>query len=322
MKARLFSIIKVGISLAFLGLLFYLKKDSIGPITDALKGMDKGALLLSSALYFASIFIFAARLKVLLGGQGFSVRYTETAGLTFIGLFFNNFLPTAIGGDVVKGYYTYKKTGSKLSSVISVFMDRFTGFLSLFTLGSISLIFCYQIIQNKALAWTTIAILLFLLFVLALFLSKKLARIFLPLTGLLARFKIKESVKSGYEAINAYKNKKGVILRAVLISIAAQITCFSVMFVLINGMGKTIPMKMVLLLMPLVSIISMLPSINGLGIRESAIYFLFGPYVGYENAIALSLLWLFMLLSASLVGAISYLFGAQYRPDKNKNLRI
>ena len=94
------------------------------------------------------------------------------------------------------------------------------------------------------------------------------------------------------------------------------------MFVLINGMGKTIPMKMVLLLMPLVSIISMLPSINGLGIRESAIYFLFGPYVGYENAIALSLLWLFMLLSASLVGAISYLFGAQYRPDKNKNLRI
>ena len=70
-------------------------------------------------------------------------------------------------------------------------------------------------------------------------------------------------------------------------------------------------LKIILLFMPLVSVVSMLPSINGLGIREGAIYFLFSPYVGQENAFALSLLWLFMLFLISLIGAITYIIFTQ-----------
>ena len=70
--------------------------------------------------------------------------------------------------------------------------------------------------------------------------------------------------------------------------------------------------------MPIVSVLSMLPSINGLGIRESAILFLFGPYIGYENALALSLLWFFMLFLAGLLGGLGYMAGVKYTA-KNLN---
>ena len=63
-------------------------------------------------------------------------------------------------------------------------------------------------------------------------------------------------------------------------------------------LSKVILFKIVILLMPITSIVSMLPSINGLGIREGAIYFLFGPYVGYENALALG-----RAAASNLVGA-------------------
>ena len=63
---------------------------------------------------------------------------------------------------------------------------------------------------------------------------------------------------------------------------------------------------------------SMLPSINGLGIRENAIYFLFSPFVGQKNAFILSLFWLFTLLLAGAVGGIIHLFARQSGSETTK----
>ncbi len=298
MKQKIYAVLRIAISLFFIGLLFYLRRGSIGPTVDAIKRMGPSILLGSFAIFILSIILLGTRLKILFQAQGFTLKFPEVIYLTFIGYFFNNFLPTSIGGDVVKAHYASKKTKSKLNSFVSIFMDRFIGFLTLFLLAGLSLIFSHSYISERSLIWITLAVLAVLLSILAILFNERVARIFPPRL---------------HDAVNAFKDKKVLMGRAFLTSFVAQIMAFLVIYLFAKGIGSFISMKIVLLLMPLVAIVSMLPSINGLGIRESAIYFLFGPYVGYENAFALSILWLFMLFTASIIGGISYLFGTKYR---------
>jgi len=310
-KASVF--LRILVSLSLIALLFYLRRDSLGQTLEAIRRLRLPVFVLSCAVFVLSTLILALRLKVLLHAQGLLLSHSETMHLTFIGYFFNNFLPTAIGGDVVKGYYAFKKTGNKVRSFISIFMDRFIGFLSLFILAGTSLLFTYRYIKTRSLIWFTIAILAALLLALIFFFNKRFATLFSPLRRLAKRLNISGSMETLYNTINSFKNKKAILLQAFLLSITAQLAAFFVIYLLTKGMRSFISIKMVLLFMPLVSIVSMLPSINGLGIRESSIYFLFGPYIGYKNALALSLLWLFMLLLVGFVGGLCYLLGTRYK---------
>lgn len=64
------------------------------------------------------------------------------------------------------------------------------------------------------------------------------------------------------------------------------------------------PISRLLLIIPIIWTVSMLPSLNGLGVREGAfVYFLKG-YIGTEKAFAISLLWLGLIIFYSIVGGI------------------
>jgi uncharacterized membrane protein YbhN (UPF0104 family) len=52
-----------------------------------------------------------------------------------IGFFFNNFLPSAIGGDIYRIYRTLPPTGQKSSATSAVLVDRIVGFAALLVLG-------------------------------------------------------------------------------------------------------------------------------------------------------------------------------------------
>jgi hypothetical protein len=306
MKSRIYPFLRAVVSLLLIGLLFYIRRDSLSVTVQTIKDLAPALFISSCLAFLLAIVVMSVRLRIVLKAQGIILKHTEAAYLTFIGFFFNNFLPTAVGGDVIKAYYTYKRTGVKLRSFIAVFMDRFIGVFSLFILAGTSLLFGHRYVEEKALIWITLSMLAVLTFFCALFLSRRFARILNPLSGLLERLRLKRRLREVYGIVKSFRGRKREMAQALVLSIAAQTVFFSVIYMLARGMDSFVSLKMVLLFMPLVSIVSMLPSINGLGIREGAIYFLFGPYVGYKNAFCLSLLWLFMLLLAGLIGGISY----------------
>ena len=72
----------------------------------------------------------AVAVTVLFLGEGLKIPLGRVIQLSYIGYFFNNFMPTAVGGDIVKAYYAYKQTKKAAKSFISVFMDRFLGLFS------------------------------------------------------------------------------------------------------------------------------------------------------------------------------------------------
>ena len=116
-----------------------------------------------------------------------------------------------------------------------------------------------------------------------------------------------------YKAVHEYRNKKTLIIVAGGVSIASQSLYFFIVYLLVKSLGAELPILAVFLIMPLVSIVSMLPSLGGLGLREGALVALLGPVIGTDNAFSAAILLLATLLITSLIGAVIYLSAAQFR---------
>jgi len=65
------------------------------------------------------------------------------------------------------------------------------------------------------------------------------------------------------------------------------------------------------LVTPLVSVASMMPSINGLGVREGAFVIFLGEFISKESAMAVSILFLSIVLIVSFIGGVLYLFSGK-----------
>lgn len=95
---------------------------------DALIGYARGLPALSLALGLGLIAVGqlcnVGRWLVLLRGQQIGMSYFQAARLAFAGLFASNFLPSTIGGDVVRILGASRASHSRLPGAASVVMDR------------------------------------------------------------------------------------------------------------------------------------------------------------------------------------------------------
>ena len=120
--------------------------------------------------------------------------------------------------------------------------------------------------------------------------------------------RVKQKLKDVYNTMHIYKAHKKDVFKCVIISIAAQVISFSAIYIFALGLNSHIPLKLVLLAAPVASIASMLPSINGMGVREMSLVIILRPFIGNDKALAIAFLWLCALLSIALIGGIIYIF--------------
>ena len=89
-------------------------------------------LILSVFFYLIHYLIISFRLKIILKIIDFHLSIKNCFHLTMIGQFFNQLLPSSIGGDAIKIIYLNKINIRISVSTISILYDRLLGFLSLF----------------------------------------------------------------------------------------------------------------------------------------------------------------------------------------------
>ncbi len=281
-------------------------------ILRVLKGTDIPLFALSLFFYIIALSLASVRLKLIIESQGnIPVKMLECLELTYIGYFFNNFLPTAIGGDVVKAFHLSKKTHEKMECYTAIFVDRAVGLITMILMGFTSVLFVNSEIVDpnvkNIIFVITAASLIGVLFIV----NKGIARRFSFLLRL-AR-PIEERLIQAYNTLHKYKKYKLIMLQSLAISVASQIFFFATMGTLALSIGTKISPLDLLLRMPIVSAMSLLPSINGLGVREGSIVLFFGPLIGKENAFAISIELLALLLVTSLVGGLIYAFSPQFK---------
>ncbi len=286
-------------------------RDKYPQILKALASTKVLIFVLSLLIFIAAIAVASVRIKFLIEAQGIPATFREAASLTFIGYFFNNFLPTSIGGDVVKAYYLSRKTHNKAGSYASVFVDRVIGLLTMVLMAFLALFFVKEGVVDNTIRYIVYVITLCSIIAIMFMTNKKLAKKFSFLLFLVKP--VEEKLKKTYEIIHKYQYRKSLMWKSLGISFLAQILFFLSLSVAALSIGGHIPLRDLFIKMPIISMISLLPSINGLGIREGSTVVLFGPIIGQDRALALSILWLLVLLCISVLGGIIYALSPQFK---------
>ncbi|NLF50898.1 MAG: flippase-like domain-containing protein [Leptolinea sp.] len=117
-------ILRIIVPVVLLGLLFF--KVDFNTFISHLKTYPLELVLYASICIIIANLLFAFRWKYILNSIGISVTFFKLVRLVFFSLFLSNFLPSSVGGDLVKivGILNETDNAKKDLKVTSVFVDR------------------------------------------------------------------------------------------------------------------------------------------------------------------------------------------------------
>lgn len=295
------NVLRVLISAGALIFLFW--KIGLGDTLAVLRQADLRYLLVAFFLYILSLGIRAYRWLVLVRGLNLSVPFGRLLRLYFVGAFFNAFLPSTYGGDVVRALELTQDTDSS-AAVGTVLLDRMTGLLVLFVMGLIVLPF-HTAYMEPWLVWLLLAVAGGGLVLGGLVLEGRFLR------RLTAWLPAGLSLAGQGQIARVYAAVTGCGWRAVLNACGVSVV-FNLVNVLINWLcGQTVGAEINLgyffAVTPLLSVSGMIPSIGGWGVREAVSTAIFAPTgAGANIAAALAMALGIVTLATGLVGGVLY----------------
>jgi uncharacterized membrane protein YbhN (UPF0104 family) len=302
-RGVLFNLARIALSALLLG--WVLATAGLDPLARAARGADLRLYALALGLAFVGILVRAARWHALLRAVGARVSYRRAAYLYFVGAFFNAFLPTGFGGDVVRVLEAGPGATSQQAAGTAL-VDRLTGFIMLFVLALAALPFAYRLLPaNLALVIAGLAGAV--LVASALLFEGRLLR---RLTGWLPRWLSPAGdawIGRTYGVITAIG--RGGLLRALGWSLAFNVLLIVADVLVARALGIGAPAGIFFLFVPVTTAALLVPiSISGLGVREGLYVALFGQVgVGTAEAVALSLGAYSLDVMMGLLGGMVYL---------------
>jgi hypothetical protein len=119
-------------------------------------------------------------------------------------------------------------------------------------------------------------------------------------------------------AVGIYQGRPRLLAATAGLSLLVQLANVGLVALVGRSVGVEVPLLFYGVAVPMVTLGTLLPSINGMGVREAGtVLFLDAAGVPREAAVTLSLLWFGVQASAGLVGAVVYLFGRFPRMEGN-----
>jgi hypothetical protein len=315
-------LVKFAVTAGLLGVL--LARTPATEVLQRVGAVGAGTLLAAAGLLLLAVIAIGVRWRIVLEQFGATTELAPAVRYTLIGGFFNQVLPSGMGGDVFRVWYARTFGLSAGRAIASVVVDRLLG---LFAMGAIVVAGVPFVMWMQApgpLLAAAIAAVLLLAAGIVLFLS--LDAFEGPLERAIKhiapqRFRdLAQRIAAG--AAWSARNCREMLrawprgAMAIGISIACQVVVGLVVFLLLRDMGQPVALVSVLFLFPFVQLLSMLPiSFAGWGLREGAMVVAFRlAGVPAEDALGASLLFGLCLLASSLPGAVIWL-GVRRRPE-------
>lgn len=308
MEKNKLNTIKIVVSIALI--IFILSKIDLCKMIIELRSVNIIFILLAFLTQLLAIPIRSFMWKTSLLVQKINAPLSLLMTLNLITSFFNNFLPTTMGGDIVKAHKMSKYSGKTIESIASVIVNRLCGFFALITFSVFGVIFGFKLIKETNIA-SVVFILLFLsiFFILFIF-NKKLIEKFKFIKKVTIFFDKKNMLAQFYESFYIYKSDKKNLFFIYMIALLAQFIVLIYYYVIILSLNLNIPFLYLMIVVPLICILEMLPiSINGIGIRECAALFFFTKVgVAPHLAVLIGLINFLLRTIVSLIGGIIYIF--------------
>jgi glycosyltransferase 2 family protein len=222
---------------------------------------------------------------------GIRLSAWEVLRLSFVGLFFNTFLVGAVGGDAVKVVWLVAKGHRKTAALLSVIMDRMSGFGALIVCSLTFVLLHFGWLMRSALVAGLInGVFIYLGSVMALMAFSFLISVKNPASRLPQRFPGREVIIEFTEAYFQFVTSWRETLLASLLSVMILLARFLTFYLSARAFGLRVPVGEFFAFMPAVDIISALPiSLGGFGVREQLFAAVLGELWGVPAAQAVSI---------------------------------
>jgi uncharacterized protein (TIRG00374 family) len=259
--------------------------------------------------YLLFIIVSAWRWQVLLDYKRFQIPVMKTLGIYFIATFFNNFLPTTIGGDVMRVFYSMKRR--KADALATVLVDRILGFVGLFIFALCAVL--YLVMRKGQTEFLPLMIfgLVAIVIITYVFFSKNVYEKVSPFLDKIVFLRIGERLNKLHSSTTDFSGAWGTIIGCTVFSIIIQALLAIGPYVVMRGMGiDHVSIVPFFIYIPIINVVSIIPiSFNALGVREYFYIVLFAR-VGVlgEQAVAISLVSFFLYFLLSLIGGVIFIF--------------
>ena len=301
MKRTALASVKIAVSAALLAYLFW--TTDLRALEQRVRTADLVDMLAAVLCYILMLALAAWRWQVLLRGLGLPAPLGKLTASYLVATFFNNFLPSNIGGDIVRVRDGSKLTGSPTAASLAVVgIDRILGFGALYALAAGAFAFAPPVVRGLAGARAVLLGLFVLFCALAyVFFRPGTAGRLLTLVRIDRLPWAREQFETAQDAVNAYRQRVGTILQAGLASLAIQTLVVLYFLAVARALAIPLPTGAAFLMVPLCTLLQALPvSFNGWGLREG-LFALYFAQVGLPRASALA----FSLVGAGLIVLLS-----------------
>ena len=308
-KKLILLLVRIIISVSLIVFLVKTQFKDIRSALEIIKSVNKPLLILSLSTHIFGIWITAVRWNTLLGTQKVKLGTTTLTLTVLIGFFFNNFLPTSIGGDVFRTYDAAKKANIPIETSASIIIvERFSGIISASTYAIIALFLGFTAIGNRSFIIPVIIFFIICIIIAFLILNPSILRLNKLINKIKFLKKVKEKLANIYFTFLSFKKFKWVLVRVMIYSFLLQFAVILNYFLAAKSLGINLNLTAFIFIVPVVTIIAMVPiSIGGIGIRENTLVFIITAMgVGSEQAAICALLIFLMLIFIGIIGGIIY----------------
>lgn len=306
MNSKIKIILKIFVSFSLLFLIF--RGINFQTVLENFEQFNYWYLPLILILFILNYYFSSVRWKnLILHDNADKVSVTFLTKLYFVGSFFNNFMPTSIGGDVYKIYKLGKKIDNNADAFTATFMERFTGMLALVLISYFGLVqtldfWISQLPLNVSSNPTLVVVFEVLLFS---------GFWIVALIGYFALKLFSKKIKmlnDIYTSLSKYSSSRRVVIDAILTSFLVQIVAILSHWYVLKAFDIQVDLFYALFIFPVIFLAGFfIPSLNGLGVQETLyISFLTPVGINSETALAASFAYQFIRLGVSLIGGIIY----------------
>jgi uncharacterized membrane protein YbhN (UPF0104 family) len=304
-KPILVFLLKLLVSAGLIG--YFLSRIDIKQFLQTFAAARFSYIAVALGVYLIAQGVSAVRWTMLARPLGIKTPFKDLLQYYLIGMFFNLFAPSTVGGDVSRVYYMVKddeaeakgRAVTTVHAAMSVLMDRAIGMVVLVWLGAVALLLFPDYAVPQPVRSATFLLAGGLL--LGALLMPVLRR-FLPEDGPQLAVKLRLALRS-------YRLHWRALLAAAALSLMVHLIQAWLHTVMGRALGLELPLSFCLIVYPLVGTFAAIPiSLNGLGLREGGYIFLLAVIgINAEQGIAFSILLLLIVAVDSMIGGLIFL---------------
>lgn len=310
------TLLRVAVGIALLGVLIWWCDPRA--TWEAMRRARLGVLGGALGVYVASMGLVAWRWQVLLMARGVRVGFWPLTRMYLIGFFFNNFLPSSVGGDIVR-ITLARRNGCRLDlAVSSIFVERLIGFLAMALLAlSTIVVLAGTFASMPLLTVGIVGLAVVFVGVTVVCFERRAAAVVERALGCVRWRKVREVLQEFYRAIHAYRAHVGTLARVFGISLLYQVVLGVVTFWVMRATGLAAPFTLIFALMQVASMAGVMPiTFESLGVREGLYVFVLAGMQGYDKSLTLAAITLVRvvgLIGSGLGGVLFALEGVNQR---------